>query len=315
MELQRVIDDTLPLLQAVEPQDLAFTLGAVADALRGRGDRLGENLAATGEYFGEINTVLPQLQADISHLADFADTYQGAADDLLAVLDNLAVTNSTIVDQEEQLRRTFTVGASSANTMAGFLETNERNLISLAETSRPVLGLFAEYSPIYPCLLEGLTRSVPRIGETFGADGDPALNLNIQVAFPPRNPYEPGDQPAYLDRSGPDCMGLDRIDEEIAQAEAGEYYCPYPAEDGIESRGGCGAIASRSATRAARTTAATPRRPRTSSAGNALPSTWPDRPRSWTSSAASSATRPGGSPGTCPTCRPRAWRPCCAGSR
>jgi virulence factor Mce-like protein len=235
IELQRVIDDTLPLLQAVEPQDLAFTLGAVADAVRGRGDKLGANMAATGEYFGEINTVLPELQNDISLLADFADTYQGAADDLLAVLDNLAITNSTIVDQEEQLRRTFTLGASSANTLAGFLETNERNLISLAETSRPVLGLFAEYSPVYPCLLEGLTRSVPRIGETFGMDGDPALNLNIQISFPPRNPYAPGDQPAYLDESGPDCMGLADIDEEIAQAQSGEYYCPYPPNDGIES--------------------------------------------------------------------------------
>jgi virulence factor Mce-like protein len=235
IELQRVIDDTLPLLQAVEPQDLAYTLGAVADAVRGRGDRLGQNLAATGEYFGEINTVLPELQADISGLADFADTYEGAADDLLAVLDNLAVTNTTIVDQAEQLRRTFTVGASSANEMAGFLETNERNLISLAATSRPVLGLFAEYSPVYPCLLEGLTRSVPRIGESFGLDGDPALNLNIQVSFPPRNPYAPGDQPAYLDRSGPDCMGLDSIDEEIAQAEDGEYYCPFPPKDGVDS--------------------------------------------------------------------------------
>ena len=66
IELQRVIDDTLPLLQAVQPEDLSFTLGAVADALRGRGDELGANLAATGEYFGEINTVLPELQADIS---------------------------------------------------------------------------------------------------------------------------------------------------------------------------------------------------------------------------------------------------------
>jgi virulence factor Mce-like protein len=235
IELQRVIDDTLPLLQAVQPQDLSYTLGAIADALRGKGDRLGANMAATGEYFREINTVLPDLQADISGLADFADTYEGAADDLLAVLDNLAVVNSTMVDQSEQLRRTFTVSAGSARTMAGFLETNERNLISLAETSRPVLGLFAEYSPVYPCLLEGLTRSVPRIGETFGADGDPALNLNIQVAFPPRNPYQPGDQPAYLDQSGPDCMGLDNIDEEIRQAHAGEYYCPYPPKDGIES--------------------------------------------------------------------------------
>ena len=85
--------------------------------------------------------MLPQLQADISELADFADTYQGAADDLLAVLDNLSITNKTLVDQQEQLRRTFTVvGRLVANVTAGFLETNEHNLISLAQTSRPVLG-------------------------------------------------------------------------------------------------------------------------------------------------------------------------------
>src|SRR4051794_8210599 len=101
IELQRVIDDMLPLLQAVEPQDLSYTLGAVADALRGRGDDLGANLAATGRYFGEVNTVLPELQRDISLLDDFADTYDAAADDLLDVLDNLAVTNTTIVDQAE----------------------------------------------------------------------------------------------------------------------------------------------------------------------------------------------------------------------
>jgi virulence factor Mce-like protein len=235
IELQRVIDDTLPLLQAVRPDDLSYTLGAVANALRGKGDDLGANLAATGRYFGEINTVLPQLQADISGLADFAETYQGAADDLLGVLDDLAVTNTTVVDQEEQLRRTFTVGTSSSNATAGFLERNERTLISLAQTSRPVLGVFARYSPVYPCLLEGLARSVPRIGESFGTDGDPALNLNIQFTFPPRSQYKPGDQPAYVDTSPPDCRGLDDIDGEIAEAQSGEYYCPYPVKDGVES--------------------------------------------------------------------------------
>jgi virulence factor Mce-like protein len=235
IELQRVIDDTLPLLQAVRPDDLSYTLGAVANALRGKGDDLGANLAATGRYFGEINTVLPQLQADISGLADFAETYQGAADDLLGVLDDLAVTNTTVVDQEEQLRRTFTVGTSSSNATAGFLERNERTLISLAQTSRPVLGVFAKYSPVYPCLLEGLARSVPRIGESFGTDGDPALNLNIQFTFPPRSQYKPGDQPAYVDTSPPDCRGLDDIDGEIAEAQSGEYYCPYPVKDGVES--------------------------------------------------------------------------------
>jgi virulence factor Mce-like protein len=235
IELQRVIDGLLPLLQAVEPQDLSYTLGSVADALRGRGDSLGENLASVGTYVGEINTVLPQLQADISGLADFADTYESAADDLLAVLDNLAITNTTLVDQAEQLRRTFTVVDASSNVTAGFLETNERNLISLAETSRPVLGVFAKYSPVYPCLLDGLTRFNPMISEAFGADGDPSLNLNISVTLPPRNPYVPGDQPEYLDQSGPDCRGLTDIDGMIAAAAQNEYYCPIPPEDGVDS--------------------------------------------------------------------------------
>jgi virulence factor Mce-like protein len=235
IELQKVIDDTLPLLQAVQPQDLSYTLGAVADALRGRGKPLGENLAATGEYFGEVNTVLPQLQADISELADFADTYEGAADDLLAVLDNLSITNKTLVDQSEQLRRTFTVVDASSNGTAGFLESNEQNLISLAQTSRPVLGVFAKYSPEYPCLLNGLTRFNPMISEAFGGDGDPSLNLNITVTLPPRNPYVPGDQPAYIDKSGPDCRGLTDIDAIIAAAAQDEYYCPTSPADGVDS--------------------------------------------------------------------------------
>ena len=235
IELQKVIDDTLPLLQAVQPQDLSYTLGAVANALRGHGKALGQNLVTTGEYFGQINTVMPQLQADISELADFADTYQGAADDLLAVLDNLSVTNKTMVDQQEQLRRTFTVVDASANVTAGFLRTNEQNLISLAQTSRPVLGVFAKYSPEYPCLLNGLTRFDPMISEAFGADGDPSLNLNITVSLPPRNPYVPGDQPQYTAKNGPDCRGLTNIDAIIAAAQHNEYYCPVPASDGVHS--------------------------------------------------------------------------------
>src|SRR4051794_34560351 len=97
IELQRVIDDLLPLLQAVPPQQLSYTLGAVADALRDRGDKLGDNLTRVGSYVGDINTVMPQLQHDISALADVSDTYDSAADDLLGVLDNLSITNSTIV--------------------------------------------------------------------------------------------------------------------------------------------------------------------------------------------------------------------------
>jgi len=238
IELQRVVDDLLPLLQAVSPQDLSYTLGALADALRGRGDELGANLATLGSYVGQVNTVLPQLQADISRIADVADTYDSAADDLLAVLDNLSVTGNTLVDQSEQLRRTFTVVDASAATATDFLTENEASLISLAQSSRPVLGLLAEYSPEYPCLLDGLARFNPLISEAFGADGDPALNLDITVQFPPRNPYVPGDQPAYVAQPGPSCAGLDDIDGLIAATADGDFYDADPQPDGVDSADG-----------------------------------------------------------------------------
>jgi hypothetical protein len=96
-----------------------------------------------------------------------------------------------------------------------------------------VLGVFAKYSPEYPCLLNGLTRFDPMISEAFGGDGDPSLNLNITVSLPPRNPYVPGDQPRYNDQSGPDCRGLNNIDAIIAAAQHNEYYCPNAPSDGV----------------------------------------------------------------------------------
>jgi hypothetical protein len=39
----------------------------------------------------------------------------------------------------------------------------------------------------------------------------------------------------YRDTSGPDCRGLADIDAEIAQAQRGEFYCPYPPDDGVDS--------------------------------------------------------------------------------
>jgi ABC-type transporter Mla subunit MlaD len=145
------------------------------------------------------------------------------------------VTGRTLVDQKEQLQRTFSVVGSSADTLAGFLRTNEQNLISLATTSQPVLGVFARYSPEYPCLLNGLSRFDPIISSAFGAPGAPYLRLNITVNFPQRNAYQPGDQPAYVADSGPSCRGLTNIDAIIAAAKDNKFYCPYPAPDGVTS--------------------------------------------------------------------------------
>ena len=109
IELQRVIDDTLPLLQAVAAARTSRSPWARSPTRCAAGGttwvRTSPRPASTS---GRSTRCCRSCRPTSRGLADFADTYDGAADDLLAVLDNLAVTNTTIVDQEEQLRRTFT---------------------------------------------------------------------------------------------------------------------------------------------------------------------------------------------------------------
>jgi len=235
VELEDVFDNLFPVLKAVQPQDLSATLGAIAEAIEGRGEELGENLAAVGEYVGELNPYLPTLQEDLTRLAGVADVYDDVAPDLLAVLSNLSVTSQTVVDQQEQLRRTFATVTTAADDLTGFLTANEASIISLAATARPVLDLLAEYSPMYTCLLSGLVTYQPLIDEAFGggpagADGRPTgLQLNVEVTLPGgRGAYRPGDQPAYLEQSGPRCFGL----PDQLPTNANGNFPQYCAEDG-----------------------------------------------------------------------------------
>ena len=45
----------------------------------------------------------------------------------------------------------------------------------------------------------------------------------------------PGDQPQYNATNGPDCRGLTNVDAIMAAAQHGEYYCPSPPADGVDS--------------------------------------------------------------------------------
>ena len=84
--------------------------GAVADALRGRGDvARARTWRSTGDTSARSTPCCRSCRPTSPSSPTSPTPTTRAADDLLAVLDNLSITNTTIVDQQEQLRRTFTV--------------------------------------------------------------------------------------------------------------------------------------------------------------------------------------------------------------
>ncbi len=101
IELERVLDNLLPLLRTIDPGKLNATLNALATALEGRGKRLGENLELVDGYFTRLNPELPTIQQDLVGLADVSAIYADAAPDLVRMLRNFSVTTATIKDKSE----------------------------------------------------------------------------------------------------------------------------------------------------------------------------------------------------------------------
>ncbi|MEU0203978.1 MULTISPECIES: MCE family protein [unclassified Streptomyces] len=204
MEVQRLLNDLLPLLRTVKPGELNATLSAFATALEGRGDRIGDNLTRVEGYLRRLNPHLPSLKEDIARFADVAEVYGDAAPDLMRILRNTVTTSRTLVEKQDRLAAGLRTTATVAGTAEDFLDDNGDRLITLGRVSRPTLELFARYSPEYPCLLDGLVRQ-ERVSEEAFRGG--AMRITLEVVRP-QGAYRPGEEPRYADRSGPDCRGL-----------------------------------------------------------------------------------------------------------
>lgn len=201
-ETERVLNNLLPVLTAVQPQKLSDTLGTISAALSGRGAQLGTTLVQLNQYLEGLNPSLPDLTAVIDRLAPTGDIYNAAAPDLIGALDNLVTTSQTLVSQREAFESTFRTVTSASNVTTDFLAENRDNIINVAATSRPVLELLARYSPELPCLLRQLTDLTPKINEVL----KPTTGIQIAAELTLGNgKYTPLDAPAYQDKRGPRC--------------------------------------------------------------------------------------------------------------
>jgi phospholipid/cholesterol/gamma-HCH transport system substrate-binding protein len=206
VELSRILANLFPLLRAVQPADLNATLNALATALGGRGEQLGETMDQLDTYLGAIRDHLPTLKQDLVKLADVAHTYDLAAPDLLEALRNVTTTGKTVIDNSEQLEVFFSDLGGLADTSTKVLHDNAANLIRLGQVTEPVLKLLAVYSPEFPCLLAGAARYAPRLARTFEGN---QVKQYIEFGTPQYHAYTAKDRPTYGEVGhGPWCLGL-----------------------------------------------------------------------------------------------------------
>ncbi len=205
VELGRVLSRLYPLLRTVRPVDLSATLSALATALNGRGDQVGDTLVKLDDYVTDFNTRLPTLEEDLRLLASVAQTYNVSAPDLLTILANLTVTSRTVVDQKQEIPQLFDSLTSVAGTGTRILRKNEVNAVKAVKLSEPVLGVLEKYSPEFECLLRGIAVYKPILEKTF--EGGKVKQF-VEFPNPQHRAYDKRDLPAYKDKRGPRCYGM-----------------------------------------------------------------------------------------------------------
>ena len=147
IEVETVLNNLLPELTAVQPQNLSITLTAISQALQGRGTQLGRTLVQLNAYLHRWLPNLPALDNDIRGLVQLTRTYNQAAPDIVQALNNFAVVNQTLVQQEANLSALFSTLTQSNQDLTSFLNQNKGNIIRLfdrrpghAEDPRPLLA-------------------------------------------------------------------------------------------------------------------------------------------------------------------------------
>lgn len=207
VELEKLFSDLLPVLQAVQPQKLAATLGEMAAALRGPlAGNLADTIKTVGTYLDQLAPQVPQLTQDLKAFAQVATTYTDAAPNLVEALNSMSTVSQTLVSQEEDYKSLLSSLTSLGQTADQFMATNSSTIIGLSSDSLPTLKTFADYSTEFPCIAQQLTDYIPVADKAFGV-GTKQPGAHVLLHVVPRvGPYTAADAPSYSTTApGPRC--------------------------------------------------------------------------------------------------------------
>jgi phospholipid/cholesterol/gamma-HCH transport system substrate-binding protein len=204
-EVEQVLSDLYPLLRTVQPAQINQTLNALATALDGRGDQLGDNIETLDSYLKRINPQIPKLIEDLRLTAEVSDNYADVMPQIAQILDDTVLTTGTLEGREEKLHALFDDVSAFSDTATDFLDDNGDNLIRLSDVGVKQLRVFAKYAPELNCLTRGIVNAGKLQAEAFRG-----FTLHIVLETLPHQPraYGADDTPRFGEDRGPNCLHL-----------------------------------------------------------------------------------------------------------
>src|ERR1700761_3722106 len=155
VEVNTVFKQLTAVLGTLDPAKLNETLGAVSQALSGRGEKIGQAFSDLDSFLAKFDPTLPALSHDIAVSAPVFNAYADAAPDLVKTVESSVKISQTFVDEQRNLDELLISAIGLADVGNDVLSANRKGLTNVFHLLAPTTDLLNEYAPALTCTLKG----------------------------------------------------------------------------------------------------------------------------------------------------------------
>lgn len=204
IEVNTVFENLVGVLKQIDVPKLNAMLSALAEGFRGKGESLGQAITDLNEVLTTVNPRSETVRADYRALKEFADTYGGAAPDILTVLDAASTTSDTITENARDLDSLLLNLIGLSHTGIDVIGPNKDNLVQGINGLEPTTRLLNKYDPELTCTLVGAKKAMDMgWGDIAGGGNGYSIILDVALLFGD-DPYRyPDNLPVNGAKGGP----------------------------------------------------------------------------------------------------------------
>jgi phospholipid/cholesterol/gamma-HCH transport system substrate-binding protein len=203
VEVNTVFENLQSVVASIDPAKLNSVLSALAEALRGKGDIIGQAITASNDVLLAVNPRMPTITRDWQLFGQTMGAYSVAAQNILSLLDSFSTTAATISNQNQELDQVLLSAVGFSRSGIATLGASQENLIRSLNTFAPTTSLLETYSPSYTCLFQGAQWFLENGGrEALGGNGKSVV-MDAALLFGD-DPYRyPDNLPRVNAKGGP----------------------------------------------------------------------------------------------------------------
>jgi phospholipid/cholesterol/gamma-HCH transport system substrate-binding protein len=191
------------VLGTLDPAKLNETLGAISQALSGRGQKIGQAFSDFDSFLAKYEPSRPALSRDIALSTQVLNAYADAAPNLVKTLENSVKISQTFVDEQRNLDALLISAIGLADVGNDVLSANKKGLTDVFHLLRPTTDLTNEYNKALWCGFAGLaeTAKAPPLSE-------PSINIIASITWGAERYRYPANLPKVAATGGPQCLDL-----------------------------------------------------------------------------------------------------------